>query len=272
MDVDLPAPYIPADNPFVDDSAVLDEIWAYGVRNPWKFSFDSETGDLWMADVGQGAWEEINREPSTTPGLNYGWRCYEGNAPFNTNNCPPESELTFPFAEYSRSGGKCSITGGYVYRGSDFSEIEGLYFFADLCTNEIGTVDQDGNLTFYGTLGATTITSFGVDVNQKLYVVAFGGGSIYELVDNSLVANEEFDFSNSLTIYPNPTKDILTIQSDSEEIGSVEILGLSGNLIESNTFQEKTIQLDVTGIHSGIYLVKIVSNQHKPVYKKLIIK
>lgn len=271
LDVDAPAPYIPADNPFVGGPE-RDEIWAYGVRNPWKFSFDSETGDLWIADVGQGSWEEINKEPSTAAGLNYGWRCYEGNAPFNTNNCPPQSELTFPFAEYSRSNGKCSITGGYVYRGSDYPGIEGLYFFADLCTNEIGTVDQDGNLTFHEPLGATTITSFGVDVNQKLYVIAFGGGSIYELIDNSLVSTQEFDFANSISLFPNPSNDFITIQSKTEEINSVEIIDISGKLIESYNFQKKTIQLDVSNIHAGMYLVKIVSNQQKTVYKKLIIK
>lgn len=271
LDVDAPAPYIPSDNPFVDTNG-RDEIWAYGVRNPWKFSFDSETGDLWIADVGQGSWEEINKEPSTAAGLNYGWRCYEGNAPFNTNNCPPQSELTFPFAEYSRSAGKCSITGGYVYRGSDYPGIEGLYFFADLCTNEIGSVDQDGNLTFHGTLGATTITSFGVDVNKKLYVIAFGGGSIFELIDNSLVSTQEFVFANSISLFPNPTKDILTIQSTTEKINSIEILGITGNLIESLSFQENKIQIDVSELQSGMYLVKIVSNKEKTAYKKLIVK
>lgn len=273
IDVDLPAPYIPADNPFVDNSAVLDEIWAYGVRNPWKFSFDSETGDLWMADVGQGSWEEINKEPSTAAGLNYGWRCYEGNAPFNTNGCPPQSELTFPFAEYSRTAGRCSITGGYVYRGPDYPGIEGLYFFADLCSNDIGTVDQDGNLTLWGPLGATTITSFGVDVNQKLYVVAFGGGSIFEVIDNSLISNPEFDFSDSISIYPNPTNNFLTISSDAEDLKTIEIMGIAGNVIETfKSLSNKTIQIDVTGMNSGLYLIKILSDNLKPVYKKFIIK
>ncbi len=273
LDVDLPAPYIPADNPFVDNSGVLDEIWAYGVRNPWKFSFDSETGDLWIADVGQGAWEEINKEPSTEAGLNYGWRCYEGNAPFNTNGCPPQSELTFPFAEYSRSSGRCSITGGYVYRGPDYPGIEGLYFFADLCSNDIGTVDQDGNLTLWGPLGATTITSFGVDVNQKLYVVAFGGGSIYEVIDNSLISAPEFDFADSISIYPNPANDLVTITSETSEIKSIQIIGIVGNVLETYSVQNsKTFQIDVSKFESSLYMVKITSEQNKPVYKKLVIK
>ncbi|MEX0997767.1 MAG: PQQ-dependent sugar dehydrogenase [Flavobacteriaceae bacterium] len=272
LDVDIPAPYIPADNPFVGGPE-REEIWAYGVRNPWKFSFDSETDDLWIADVGQNAWEEINKVPSTTAGLNFGWRCYEGNAPFNTNGCPPQSELIFPIAEYSQSGGKCSITGGYVYRGPDFSEIEGLYFFADLCSNDIGTVDQDGNLTLWGPLGATTITSFGVDVNQKLYVVAFGGGSIYEVIDNSLISNPEFDFANSITLHPNPAKDVLNLLSETENVKTIEIIGFTGNLIERLDFQNnKNIQLNVSNLQTGIYILKITSEQNRLVYKKIIIK
>lgn len=178
IDVDLPAPYIPADNPL---SIILLCLMKSGhmvcvTHGSFLLTVKPETygWQMWA----RALWEEINKEPSTAAGLNYGWRCYEGNAPFNTNGCPPQSELTFPFAEYSRTAGRCSITGGYVYRGPDYPGIEGLYFFADLCSNDIGTVDQDGNLTLWGPLGATTITSFGLDVNQKLYVVAFGGGSI----------------------------------------------------------------------------------------------
>ena len=108
---------IPSDNPFVDDTNALDEIWAYGVRNPWRFSFDSESDELWIADVGQGAIEEINRAALDAAGLNYGWRCYEGSQTYNTSGCPDPSELTFPVAEYSHAIGY-SITGGYVYHGN----------------------------------------------------------------------------------------------------------------------------------------------------------
>lgn len=271
LDVDVPAPYIPADNPFTDNPSVLDEIWAYGVRNPWKFSFDSETGDLWIADVGQNAWEEINRTPGTEAGLNFGWRCYEGNNPFNTNGCPPQSELTFPLAVYANASSRCSITGGYVYRGDEFPAIQGLYFFADLCSNEIGTVTQDGDLTFHGTFGASSITSFGVDNNQNLYVVAFGGGSIYKVIDNTPMSVDSNELNN-LVLYPNPAKNTVSLRSENFEIESVAILDLNGSLINNyNTSNNKNLVLDVSLLNSGVYFVKITAVNGMQSYKKLLV-
>lgn len=271
LDVDAPAPYIPADNPFIDNPSGLDEIWAYGVRNPWKFSFDSETGDLWIADVGQNAWEEINRTPGTEAGLNFGWRCYEGNNPFNTNGCPPQSELTFPLAVYANASSRCSVTGGYVYRGDEFPAIQGLYFFADLCSNEIGTVTQDGDLTFHGTFGASSITSFGVDNNQNLYVVAFGGGSIYKVIDNTPMSVDSNELNN-LVLYPNPAKNTVSLQSENFEIESVAILDLNGSLINNyNTSNNKNLVLDVSSLNSGVYFVKITAVNGKQSYKKLLV-
>jgi glucose/arabinose dehydrogenase len=273
LDVDLPAPYIPADNPFVDNSAVMDEIWAYGVRNAWKFSFDPETGDLWKADVGQNAWEEINREPSTAAGLNYGWRCYEGNAPFNTNGCPPVAELTFPVAVYANAGSRCSITGGYVYRGLEFPAIQGLYFFADLCSNEIGTVDADGNLTFLGTFGASTITSFGVDKDENMYVVTFGGGgAVYKLIDNTPMSVESNDLSK-IVIYPNPASSNLNLDFGNNDVTQISIIDLKGNHL--NTYENqnnKTMLFDVSLYSSGFYFLEITTAQGKKYYRKLMIK
>ncbi|WP_439152644.1 PQQ-dependent sugar dehydrogenase, partial [Winogradskyella sp.] len=122
IDVDnviLPDTYsIPPDNPFISDANALDEIWAYGIRNPWKFSFDSITNDMWIADVGQNAFEEMNLATSSESGINYGWRCYEGNAPFNIASCPGNPTLKSPVAVYTHATGRCSVTGGYRYRGS----------------------------------------------------------------------------------------------------------------------------------------------------------
>lgn len=272
LDVDLPAPYIPTDNPFVDNTNALDEIWAYGMRNPWKFSFDSETGNLWIADVGQNAWEEINKEPSTAAGLNYGWRCYEGNNPFNTSGCPPVGELTFPIAEYANASSRCSITGGYVYRGSEFPAILGLYFFADLCSNEIGTVNQDGDLTFHGTFGASTITSFGVDKDDNMYVIAFGGGgAVYKLIDNTLsIENNE---ESTVVIFPNPASHNLTIDFGNKEVSEVSIINLKGTLLNSFTNQNnKTLLLDVSFYSSGFYFVKITTASGENSYQKLMIR
>lgn len=272
LNVDASAPYIPTDNPFVSNSDALDEIWAYGVRNPWKFSFDSETGDLWIADVGQNSWEEINKESSTSAGLNYGWRCYEGNHEFNLNNCPPIQDFTFPLTEYSNAGTRCSITGGYVYRGTNYPVLEGLYFFADLCSDEIGTVNEYGELTFHGTFGISFITSFGVGNDNEMYVIDSDAGGVYKIIDDTLMSDPEFEITDSISIYPNPTRNLLNINSASEAIQNVEIISLSGSVIETYKSEDhKNLQIDISNIQSGLYLIKVLSINSKPIYKKLII-
>ena len=181
---------IPASNPFVGEDG-RDEIWAYGLRNPWRNSFDRETGDLWMADVGQNAWEEINRQRSASQGgENYGWRCYEGNNAFNLLNCPPASQLTFPIYTYSRSGGNCSITGGNVYRGVNIPGLEGTYFFGDYCSSRVwsfefspfGGVTNFTERTGEVASGLSGLSSFGEDAYGELYMCSLFNGRVYKIV------------------------------------------------------------------------------------------
>jgi hypothetical protein len=177
----LGAPYaIPASNPFVGNASVRDEVWAIGVRNPWRFSFDSETGDLYIADVGQNRWEEVNFEPSGDPGgRNYGWRLKEGTHCYSpSSNCDPGG-LTEPIHEYEHAGFPrgCSITGGYVYRGEDLPLYQGMYFFGDYCTNEVWGLVTDSISTLVADFSDQLqpgggITSFGQDVNGEVYIVA----------------------------------------------------------------------------------------------------
>lgn len=271
LNVDIPAPYIPADNPFVGSPDIPQEIWAYGLRNPWRFSFDSETGDLWIADVGQNAWEEINRQPSTEAALNYGWRCYEGNAPYNTNGCPPQSDMTFPIAVLSHSGGHCSITGGYVYRGLEFPAIQGLYFFTDYCSNQIGTVDADGDITLHGTLGASAITSFGVDHNNELYLAAFTGGRIYKIKDNTPISVEE-NHIDTFTLYPNPAQDFINIHLSIDHLSKVELFDITGKLVASETINQlPEVSLNISSLKSGIYIVAVSDSKENKSFKKLVI-
>jgi glucose/arabinose dehydrogenase len=138
IDVDGGEPYvIPADNPFVGDPGVRDEIWALGLRNPWRYSFDRLTGDLWIADVGQNVYEEVDFQPAAhTGGWNYGWPIMEGNHCFPADVSCDRAGLTLPLLEYDHTLG-CSITGGYVYRGQEFSDFQGVYVFGDFCTGRI---------------------------------------------------------------------------------------------------------------------------------------
>ncbi len=181
----------PTSNPFVGQAGWRGEIWALGVRNPWRFSFDPQTGDLYIGDVGQSAWEEVSYQAATSSGgENYGWRLREGMHCFNpSTNCDPGG-LTEPIYEYGHTSGRCSITGGYVYRGCAIPDLQGTYFFGDYCTGNVYSfVKTAGGITGFadrttelGT-GGMNIASFGQDNAGEIYIVDLGG-SIYKIVAN----------------------------------------------------------------------------------------
>ena len=173
---------VPADNPFVGQAGVRPEIWSYGVRNPWRFSFDRLTRDLYIADVGQNAHEEIDASTSATQfgrGLNYGWNRMEGAACFSPSSNCDQSGLTLPVLDYTHSDG-CSVTGGYVYRGDAVPAIKGLYFYADYCQGWVrsfklsgGSATEQHDWTELRPGGQ--ITSFGEDARGELYVMISSG-------------------------------------------------------------------------------------------------
>ncbi len=178
---------IPADNPFVADPAYFPEIWSLGLRNPWRFSFDRLTGDMWIGDVGQNAREEIDFEPINTPGRNYGWRCYEGNQTYNNNNCLPASNFTQPVYTYVNPSIGCSITGGFIYRGSKYPDLYGYYIFADYCSGRIWGTKQDANGVFntveLANLADSEFSTFGEDRDGELYVALIGSGKIQKVTE-----------------------------------------------------------------------------------------
>lgn len=169
---------IPDDNPFVAQDDARPEIWAWGLRNPWRFSFDRETGDLYIADVGQNEWEEVNFQPASSPGgENYGWNPYEGSQIYS--GLQPASEPVMPFAEYSHSGtGGCSITGGYVYRGEAVPSLASTYLYGDWCTGTIWSATQGEGGAWSAQVAlesGRSISSFGEDEAGELYVVDYEG-------------------------------------------------------------------------------------------------
>jgi len=169
---------IPADNPFVDAPPAAPEVWVYGLRNPWRFSFDPETDDLWIGDVGQGWIEEIDMlPPGEQAGANMGWSTMEGNSCFREDDCSSEG-LVLPVFDYTHDHG-CSVTGGYVYRGEAIPALQGTYVFGDYCMGTIWGLTQnaDGTWTSSELLDTTmNISSFGVDEAGELYVVDLKGG------------------------------------------------------------------------------------------------
>ncbi|MGZ7031727.1 MAG: PQQ-dependent sugar dehydrogenase [Thermoanaerobaculia bacterium] len=187
IDVDSASTYaIPQSNPFVGMSNARPEIWAYGLRNPWRFSFDRENGDLWIGDVGQNDWEEIDFQPVTSiGGENYGWRRMEGTHCYNPSSGCATANLTAPIAEYSHAFG-CSVTGGYRYRGAQFRRMQGLYFYGDYCSGTIWAIAQQANGTFNSSEVLSTdlaISTFGEDVNGELYVADLNAGAVYQVID-----------------------------------------------------------------------------------------
>jgi glucose/arabinose dehydrogenase len=183
IDVDHGSLYaIPPDNPFAGGGG-RPEIWAYGLRNPWRFSFDRLTGDLYIADVGQDNWEEIDLVLSGTPGgMNFGWSYYEGMHPYK-GQPPAQASFTWPVTEYSHADG-CAVTGGYVYRGQALPEWQGVYFYGDYCSGNIwGLIHINGKTQpakILFTTGAK-ITTFGVDEAGEIYLIDYGSGSLLRL-------------------------------------------------------------------------------------------
>lgn len=266
---------IPPDNPFAGNPPNAEEIWAYGLRNPWKFSFDAQTGDLWIGDVGQGLWEEIDYMASPDPGgQNYGWRCFEGNAPFDTDGCDPMETMTFPIAVYSSgpTSQNCSITGGVVYRGSAYPAIDGYYFFADLCSQMIGTVNNpsDPQYNEYGSFGGTWV-AFGEDVNNELFIVDIAG-TIYQVSGQAIAGVDDvsvLDFDMS----PNPATSRLQIgSSEAEQLANVFIYDLKGSLLISQDLDGPRTQIDISNLSAGMYLIEVENEiGHKGV-KKLVVR
>jgi len=201
------SPYaIPADNPFVGVAGARGEIWHYGLRNPFRDSFDRLTGDLYIGDVGQDTWEEIDVAPAGSKGSNFGWRCFEGNVVYSTTTgpasgdaaCPADgSGLRFPVTTFDH-GQACSVIGGYVYRGGAMPWLRGTYFYSDYCGGFIKSFrwqgaanpeikDWTSDLGIVGGLNVNQFVSMGEDADGELYIVDQLGGTIYKIVPRCAV-------------------------------------------------------------------------------------
>ncbi len=193
IDVHSGNPYaIPPTNPYATDPVKMHEIWASGLRNPWRFCFDVANGDLWIGDVGQNLWEEVDRwSANTNTGPDFGWRCYEGNASYDLSiGCLPPANYVFPIAAHNHSDGSCAITGGRVYRGARFPQLVGRYLYTDYCHGRILSLRPNGmggwiNDTLM-LAGSSGLVAFGEDQNNELYVANTNTGKIYRIIDPSV--------------------------------------------------------------------------------------
>ncbi|MCX8524506.1 PQQ-dependent sugar dehydrogenase [Chryseobacterium formosus] len=261
---------IPAGNPFIGIDGA-DEVWSYGLRNAWKFSFDLTTGNAMIADVGQGAIEEINRMPITQAGINYGWRCYEGNNTYNTVGCAASTTMTFPIAVYDHSGGKCSITGGYVYRGTQYPSLQGKYFFADYCSRQIGVMESNNAITWSTAFAGNNFSSFGEDNLKNLYVASVSNGKIFKITTTSLGVQDNNLF-NEIRIYPNPAHERIFVEGLRDSQSTAEIISTEGRKVLDETKFDSENSINITGITPGVYYINIKSGDLKSYSQKIIIK
>jgi glucose/arabinose dehydrogenase len=177
---------VPPDNPFVGQAGVRPEIWSYGLRNPWRFSFDAANNDLWIGDVGQDTYEEVDRVTAADgagEGVNFGWSAYEARSRYNDDQ--PADGVTMPVFQYTHGGGNCSVTGGFVYRGTAIAALRGAYVYADYCGRGVRAiaVDESGAAGNAVQLSANpaSIVSFGEDAGGELYVCSLDGNTVYRI-------------------------------------------------------------------------------------------
>ncbi|MGB8316525.1 MAG: PQQ-dependent sugar dehydrogenase [Ignavibacteriaceae bacterium] len=271
---------IPPSNPFVGNTfGYKEEIYAYGLRNPWRYSFDLSTNKLWCADVGQDQWEEID---TIQKGKNYGWNIMEGNHCYNPSSGCDTSGLTLPVWEYNHSSGNCSITGGYVYRGKFVPGLAGKYIYADYCTSNIWALDISSsspqNQLLFQAPGH--ITAFGIDQNNELYFCNFDG-SIYKFKSASTGISSSYNAPGAFKLYqnfPNPFNPSTKISYYLPEAGNIKIeivneLGKVLHILENRYKPAGSyeIEWDASGYSSGIYYAKIIvkSNSGSHYYKTI---
>lgn len=264
IDIDNGTPYgIPSNNPYVTEGEVAAEIWASGLRNPWRFSFDRETGDLWIADVGQNEVEEVNFVPSGTgAGWNFGWRCYEGDLEYNTVGCGSSGDYQFPVYQYFHSEDNgCSVTGGYVYRGAEFPSLEGYYFFSDYCNDILYSLrDSSGHwvLEKHGKFSGNNFSTFGEDGNGEIYMAGISSGKVWKITADEAQTGIGASADSPWIVYPNPAGDHITITSQGGRTPEmVRLMNSSGGVVLDLTGDLRSGRLDLSSVSSGLYIVEI---------------
>lgn len=265
IDVDHGNPYaLPESNPFYGLNSVRNEIWALGLRNPWRFSFDKRTGDLWIADVGQNQLEEINFQPAASPGgQNYGWRCYEGDQPYNQDSCALSDTFTFPVYQYVH-GDECSITGGFVYRGDSLSPYFGKYFFADYCSDRIWTLHHDTTgwvSEDFGQFTGNGFSTFGEDSKGELYVAGHSNGIIYSIASQVTGLPPENELSG-IQFFNDPLsrKFRLELNISNTREADISIYDILGAVLFRDKITGKEYEFNTSRLRYGVYLINLRLN------------
>lgn len=262
------APYlIPNDNPYKDNLDTLQEIWSMGWRNPWRFSFDRVTDDMWIADVGQNKWEEVNIESSGQGGLNYGWKCYEGLQEYDFSKCENGTSFVAPIHVYdNKSEIGCSITGGYVYRGVQNPGLYGKYIYADYCSGRFWALYKNNNDEWQNddlaNLQDFHYATFGEDNSGELYVASLISGKVFKISDGTSSTDIITENPSKIIISTNPVSDVLNWSITSNYTGKINwsIFDIQGIKITNTSYiktdETQTFTIDVSHLKSGEYFLK----------------
>lgn len=279
IDVSLPGDtfLIPADNPFVNAGGdTLPEIWAYGLRNPWRIGFDALTGDLWLGDVGQSAWEEIDFWPAgDNSGPNFGWRCREGFVAYNMSGCGPVTDYVEPLAVHP-NGPWCSIIGGRVYRGSEYPALYGHYIYTDYCEGEFHSLLPDGLGGWEQTMLAETQGQGFVVIAEDSALALYAGnrntGTLYKIIDPMNVSTSERAAGPAFTIYPVPAGDRLIIEGELTSVAGIELIDLSGRSISQRAITARVTkaEMEVSALANGIYVIVLSDGEGREMARRSV--
>lgn len=267
---------VPPTNPFVSNANVLDEIWALGLRNPFRWSFDRANGNMWIGDVGQGLKEEINyRAAAQSAGANYGWRCYEGSLPYNTSGCLTQSNYTFPVYEYDNLQGSntpASVVGGFVYRGSTHAAMQGYYYACDVYTGNLYKININTFAAAVQTGLPTFVAGFGETEAGELLAVSLNG-TAYSLVPNTPTSVNELYNEKQPKLFPTVVTQKRFTLDLPETYTQLQIISISGRVMQQQNISGRTGTTEITlqYLPTGIYLVKLIGDK-RTWLEKVVVK
>lgn len=255
---------IPNDNPFVTNANVLDEVWALGLRNPFRWSFDRINGNMWIGDVGQGQKEEINyRTAAQSAGTNYGWRCYEGTLAYNTNGCLDVSNYTAPVYEYNNLQGNntpASVVGGFVYRGATHASMQGYYFATDVYSGNLYKINATTFAVTVQTGLPTLVAGFGETEAGELLAVSLNG-TAYSLVPNVPTPVSNLRDAGIPKLYPSVIREHRFTLELPVAFAQLQIISMNGTIIQQQNITGRIgrTEINIPALPAGVYVVKLTN-------------
>jgi glucose/arabinose dehydrogenase len=263
---------VPPDNPFLTNPTIADEIWALGLRNPFRWSFDRANGNMWIGDVGQGQKEEVNyRAAAQSGGVNYGWRCYEGTVPYNTSGCQAQSNYVSPVFEYNNVGG-ASVVGGFVYRGSTYPSMQGYYYACDVFSGNLYKININNFSSSVQTGLPTSIAGFGETEAGELLAVSVFTGNVYALAPNTPTSVGTINNERQPRMYPTVVTNRRITLELPQSYTQLQIININGVVLQQENIAGRTgsFEMQLEQMPAGVYVVKLMGDKRTWVQKMVI--